>query len=148
MTKIMTGFWFLMTVLIGVGTYWVSHEVERLERRYAAIQSDILDEQESIHVFQAEWSYLNSPARIEKLAREYLKLDQIQPLQMASIDTIPTDTDARRYRLDKFGEAVAYMPAPRDRPNDSAYDEASENLIIDGPSVGIPAPTPDTGDKQ
>ena len=145
MTKIMTAFWFVMTVLIGVGTYWISHEVERLERRYAAIQSEILDEQESIHVFQAEWSYLNSPARIEKLAKEYLKLQQIQPLQMASIDNIPTDTDAKRYRLDKFGEAVAYMPAPRDRPSDRAYDEAAENMIIDGPSVAIPAPAENGG---
>ncbi|RCK49914.1 hypothetical protein TH25_12980 [Thalassospira profundimaris] len=145
MTKIMTAFWFVMTVLIGVGTYWISHEVERLERRYAAIQSEILDEQESIHVFQAEWSYLNSPARIEKLAKEYLKLQQIQPLQMASIDNIPTDTDAKRYRLDKFGEAVAYMPAPRDRPSDRAYDEAAENMIIDGPSAAIPAPAENGG---
>lgn len=146
MTKIMTAFWFLMTVLIGVGTYWISHEVERLERRYASIQSEILDEQESIHVFQAEWSYLNSPARIEKLAKKYLKLQQIQPIQMASIDNIPTDTEAKRYRLDKFGEAVAYMPAPRDRPSDRAYDEAAENIIIDGPSAAIPAP--DNGGGQ
>jgi cell division protein FtsL len=136
MTKIVTAFWLIMTVLIGVGTYWISHQVERLNRKYASIQTDILDEQESIHVLQAEWSYLNSPARLEKLATKYLHLTQIEPMQMASIDNLPDDPEAHRYRLNKLGEAVAYMPVPRNRPDDQAYQEAADSLIINSPPVG------------
>ena len=74
MTRAVTIIGLLMTILIGTGTYWVSHQVERLEKRYAEIQSDILAEQESIHVLQAEWSYLNNPERIERLSQQYLSL--------------------------------------------------------------------------
>ncbi|MFV1852310.1 MAG: hypothetical protein ACMZ66_16600 [Thalassospira sp.] len=135
MTRAVTILGLFLTILIGGGTYWVSHEVERLEKRYAEIQSDILAEQESIHVLEAEWSYLNNPARIERLSQEYLSLDQIKVLQMASIDDLPEDADLHQYRIDKFGEAVAFMPVPRARPGDLMYDEAADTMIIDAPSV-------------
>ncbi len=135
MTRAVTFLGLFLTILIGAGTYWVSHEVERLEKRYAEIQSDILAEQESIHVLEAEWSYLNNPARIERLSQEYLSLDQIKVLQMASIDDLPEDADLHQYRIDKFGEAVAFMPVPRARPGDLMYDEAADTMIIDAPSV-------------
>jgi hypothetical protein len=135
MTRAVTIIGLFLTILIGTGTYWVSHEVERLEKRYAEIQSDILAEQESIHVLQAEWSYLNNPERIERLSREYLSLAQIDVLQMASIDDLPEDADLHQYRIDKFGEAVAFMPVPRVRPGDLMYDEAADSMIIDAPSV-------------
>ncbi|KZB59932.1 hypothetical protein [Thalassospira sp. MCCC 1A02491] len=136
MTRAVTIIGLFLTILIGAGTYWVSHEVERLEKHYAEIQSDILAEQESIHVLEAEWSYLNNPERIEKLSREYLSLAQIEVLQMASIDDLPEDSDMHQYRIDKFGEAVAFMPVPRPRPGDHAYAEAAETMIVDAPSVG------------
>jgi len=135
MTRAMTFIGLFLTIVIGAGTYWVSHEVERLEKRYSAIQSEILSEQESIHVLEAEWSYLNNPQRIESLAKTYLKLDQIAPLQMASIDDLPEDADLHQYRLDKFGEAVAFLPVPRARPDELAPDEAAEAMIINAPSL-------------
>ena len=135
MTRAVTIIGLIMTILIGTGTYWVSHQVERLEKRYADIQSDILAEQESIHVLQAEWSYLNNPERIERLSRQYLSLAQIDVLQMASIDDLPEDADLHQYRINKFGEAVAFMAVPRARPGDLMYDEAADTMIIDAPSV-------------
>ena len=66
MTRAMTFIGLFLTIVIGAGTYWVSHEVERLEKRYSAIQSEILNEQESIHVLEAEWSYLNQSATHRK----------------------------------------------------------------------------------
>ncbi|MEQ8287028.1 hypothetical protein [Thalassospira sp.] len=143
MTRAVTIIGLFLTILIGAGTYWVSHEVERLEKRYAEIQTNILAEQESIHVLQAEWSYLNNPERIERLSQEYLSLDQIKVLQMASIDDLPEDADLHQYRIDKFGEAVAFMPVPRARPGDLMYDEAADAMIIGAPSVAT-----DTGGAQ
>ncbi|MDP2698634.1 hypothetical protein [Thalassospira sp.] len=138
MTRLMTFMWLAMTVLIGVGTYWVSHEVDLLEREYASIQSRIVSEQETIHVLDAEWSYLNTPQRIEDLSNSYLQLAQIQPLQMASINDLPADNDMHLYRLDKFGEAVKFLPVPRARPGELATDEAAESMIINAAPVGIP----------
>jgi len=135
MTRAMTFIGLFLTIVIGAGTYWVSHEVERLEKQYAVIQSDILTEQETIHVLDAEWSYLNSPQRVETLANTYLKLDQITPLQMASINDLPENADLHQYRLDKFGEAVAFLPVPRARPDELAPDEAAEAMIINSPSL-------------
>lgn len=135
MTRAMTFIGLFLTIVIGAGTYWVSHEVERLEKQYAVIQSDILTEQETIHVLDAEWSYLNSPQRVETLANTYLKLDQITPLQMASINDLPENADLHQYRLDKFGEAVAFLPVPRARPGELASNEEAEAMIINSPSL-------------
>ncbi|MCC9620236.1 hypothetical protein LPB41_00920 [Thalassospira sp. MA62] len=135
MTRAVTIIGLVLTIMIGTGTYWVSHQVERLEKQYANIQSDILAEQENIHVLEAEWSYLNNPERIERLSQQYLSLRQIDVVQMANIDSLPQNSDLHQYRIDKFGEAVAFLPVPRERPGDLNYDEAAESMIIDAPSV-------------
>ena len=54
---------------------------------------------------------------------------------MASIDDLPEDADLHQYRLDKFGEAVAFLPVPRARPDELAPDEAAEAMIINAPSL-------------
>lgn len=143
MTRFLTIFGLLMTILIGSGTYWISHQVETLQKRYASIQSDIFEEQENIHVLQAEWSYLNNPARIEKLAKQYLHLAPIKPMQMAGIDEVPENADIHLYRMNNMGEAVPFLPVPRARPDGLASDEAADSYIIDAPSLDD-----QTGDAQ
>ena len=123
MTKIMTGFWFLMTVLIGVGTYWVSHEVERLERRYAAIQSDILDEQESIHVFQAEWSYLNQPARLEALSTRLLGMDAPVAAQTVSMQELLQQIDPEAAEQGQGTEIAEKSPSLKRRAPQPQSDD-------------------------
>ena len=78
--KLSTLLTFGMAIILGASLFWVSQQVQILERDKRILQSKINSEQEGIRVLSAEWDYLNRPDRIEALATKYLdKMDQIAP---------------------------------------------------------------------
>lgn len=74
---------------IGVGLFFVKHEVKEQEARLAELNREIQSGQESIHVLKAEWSYLNDPARLRALSEKYLSMKVMGPAQVASLDSLP-----------------------------------------------------------
>lgn len=62
----------MMAVLSGVSLFWVSQEVQQLERKQRVIRQQVSGEEEGIRVLSAEWDYLNRPERLEALANRYL----------------------------------------------------------------------------
>ncbi|MGB8313505.1 MAG: hypothetical protein WCE69_03375 [Aestuariivirga sp.] len=64
--------------------YSLEHSTRGLERNIVKLQRDILEERESIKVLGAEWSSLTRPDRLQKLARENLKLETVTAPQFVS----------------------------------------------------------------
>jgi hypothetical protein len=85
------------------------------QERLAAILHDAAREKETIRVLEAEWSYLNQPDRLEKLARQHLKLEPMRGRQFASLESL---ADAPPEKApEKTGEKTAVLenalsPAP------------------------------------
>lgn len=73
---------FVFAVLSGAGLLHVSQNVQEAEDRLAALEAKYRAEHETIRVLNAEWAYLNSPARLEALSHDYLDLDALKPNQM------------------------------------------------------------------
>lgn len=69
---------FVLATVLGASLFWVSQQVQMLEREQRGINEQISSEQEGMRVLNAEWDYLNRPDRIEALAAKYL--DQMQPV--------------------------------------------------------------------
>lgn len=70
----------LMAVLSGVSLFWVSQQVQMLERKQRMIKQQVVSEQEGIRVLDAEWDYLNRPDRLERLAERYLRsMERVAP---------------------------------------------------------------------
>lgn len=69
---------FVLATILGSTLFWVSQQVQMLEREQRGIKAQISSEQEGMRVLNAEWDYLNRPDRIEALAAKYL--DQMQPV--------------------------------------------------------------------
>jgi cell division protein FtsL len=67
----------------------VSYRVQRTEQYLAKLEREIVREQDQIRVLDAEWSYLNDPARIEALARRHLVLAPMSVKKIVSLDAIP-----------------------------------------------------------
>ena len=109
--------WLIVATAVAVGLYHINYEVKALERQLENVQSNIEAERERLHVLEAEWSYLNRPARIARLAREHLDMDAMQPDQVVRIDQLPPRIQApesqRRLPEDAPGDAV---PLPRQKP--------------------------------
>ena len=92
----------LVLGLVGLACviYQVKYEARALDRQIAAIGKEIETERDSVAVLRAEWSLLNRPERIERLAKKHLKLEASTPRQLVSLDAV-TDRDFDRSREEK-----------------------------------------------
>ncbi|WP_413206171.1 hypothetical protein [Rhodospirillum sp. A1_3_36] len=77
--------WAVLVMGIGTALFLVAYEVEDREEELLALRHEIRETSESIHVLRAEWSYLNDPTRLERLADEHLGLAPIKPEQFTTI---------------------------------------------------------------
>ena len=121
--------------------YQVKYQSRALDAEIATLGKQIDEERDGIAVLRAEWSLLNRPERIERLAQKYLKLAPAKPTQLVTIDTV-TDRDFDRTRLEavppargaerrrqsgpvgKRPTAVANAPAAGAAPASAPWPEA------------------------
>lgn len=78
--KISTLLVFGLAIILGSSLFWVSQQVQMLERDKRILTEKIISEEEGMRVLSAEWDYLNRPDRIEALATKYLdKMNSVVP---------------------------------------------------------------------
>lgn len=96
--------WGVAAVVTGYLLFYVSYRVEELETKLSQINEQILREQETIHILEAEWSYLNRPDRLQKLSDNVLpELQPIDAAQFTSLRRLPR-------RPDPDGDGKPYNP--------------------------------------
>lgn len=71
-------------ILLGIILFQVKYTVLDLENMHKQLRRDIAQEYEAIHVLNAEWAYLNDPARLKTLAAKHLSLAPITGQQLVS----------------------------------------------------------------
>ena len=86
--------WSCFAGFLGAVLFLVKHEVKELETRLASVNHDIVRGQEDIHVLNAEWSFLNDPARLRDLAQRHLGMKQMGPTQLATLNTLNAQPSA------------------------------------------------------
>jgi cell division protein FtsL len=96
-------------VAIAYVIYQVKYESRALDAEITALGRQIDDERDAIAVLRAEWSLLNRPERIERLAQKYLKLAPAKPVQLVTVDSV-TDRDFDRSRLEAAPPALPSAP--------------------------------------
>lgn len=79
---------------VGIGLFFIKHEVKEQEARLAELNHDIQRNQESIHVLKAEWSFLNDPARLRHLSEKHLGMRVMSPNQIATLHSLPNSPAA------------------------------------------------------
>lgn len=70
---------FSLAAFTGAALLQTSQDVQSAESDLRAMQNAVESERESIRVLEAEWGYLNNPARLESLAAQYLDLEPPVP---------------------------------------------------------------------
>ena len=81
--------WISLTCLVGCGMFVMKNKVQSLEAELAQINKNIQDDVKTIHVLNAEWSHLNSPARLRELASKHISLNPIQAEQIINYSALP-----------------------------------------------------------
>ena len=80
-----TSIFFLLALLGGFILFKVKYEVVEIEQQLAQAEQQISREKETIHILKAEWSHLNEPQRLQKLAEKYLDIVPMKTEQIAAV---------------------------------------------------------------
>lgn len=84
----------LLALISGSSLFWVSQQVQQVEREQRQFILANSQEEESIRVLKAEWDYLNRPERLEELASKYLNMAPASAETLVqSISAIPEPED-------------------------------------------------------
>lgn len=84
--------WVTLTFLLGSGLLVMKNQVQTLENRLVSINKGIEDDIKTIHILQAEWSHLNSPSRLRKLAEKHISLNPVRAEQIINYSQVPLNT--------------------------------------------------------
>ena len=74
--------------IAAVGMFSLKHEVQSRKAKLDALHQDIVESQEAIRVLRAEWSFINQPAHIERLARKHLGFVPMQSHQIVRLEEL------------------------------------------------------------
>ncbi len=81
-------------LVVALQVYSLEHESRDATKRLAGLREDIVEEREAIRRLRAEWSYLNTPARLEKLAGRHLSHKPEDVSRVLSREQIADDVPA------------------------------------------------------
>lgn len=105
--------WLALAAVSSGALFHTSYRVQELDETLGRINREIIREQEAIQVLKAEWSYLNEPGRLERLARKYTSLAPTEAVQLAaSVEEVPMRDPA----LEEGPALVAAAPLPGRKP--------------------------------
>ena len=81
--------------------------------RLARLRGELRHERDKIAALRAEWEQLDSPARIETLAKRYLRLRPIAPTQFDALDRLPErPAQDLATRADPIGGMIENLEQP------------------------------------
>ena len=78
---------FFLALFVGFVLFKVKYEVVALEQKLVHSLQQIKQEEGNIHILKAEWSHLNEPKRLQKLAETFLDIRPMKTEQIASISS-------------------------------------------------------------
>jgi hypothetical protein len=116
--------WTIILAFLGIGLFQVKYNVQSKERELREVRRQIETNLTSIHVLEAEWSYLNDPLRLADLARRHTDLLPTTPAQIGDIATLPP----------RPPEFIGPPPPP-----DGSEPEATPPLLSSAPQDIAPA---------
>jgi cell division protein FtsL len=130
----------LALVALAYVIYEGKYEARALDEDIGGLRKDIETERDAVAVLRAEWSLLNRPERIERLAEKHLKLAPARPQQLVTLDTV-SDNDFERARIEAADEALPAPSGPANKvksvavPGVAAVPAAPANLDDDLPGA-------------
>jgi cell division protein FtsL len=124
--------WLVAGSVTALILFQIKQEVRGLEQEIARTQRQIVNDQEAVHVLEAEWSYLNSPSRIGALAERHLGMAPIPAERVIGFDDLPLPGTP------EGEDGIAPENEDSDRPS-------TATLVKAGVKAGVKAPAAAAG---
>jgi len=90
MLRLSTWLWLAVVGAVGYGMFQVKYEVMQVEDELGRVNRAIDADRDQLRVLNAEWSFVNQPARLDQLRQRFLaNLRPITRLELGSLDQVP-----------------------------------------------------------
>jgi hypothetical protein len=100
-------------ILAAAYVYRIKFDATVQAERLARLRGELRHERDKIAALRAEWEQLDSPARIETLAKRYLRLRPIAPTQFDALDRLPErPAQDLATRADPIGGMIENLEQP------------------------------------
>lgn len=101
-------------VLAAAYVYRIKFDSTVQAERLAKLRTEVRRERDKIAVLRAQWSELDSPERIERLAKRFLKLKPVAATQFDSFDHLPDEPPdfMRPGSKDPIGGMIEHLQEP------------------------------------
>jgi hypothetical protein len=101
-------------VLAAAYVYRIKFDSTVQAERLAKLRGEVRHERDEIAALRAEWGQLDSPGRIETLAKRFLQLKPIAPTQFDTLDHLPDrpSQDTTAYNQDPIGGIIENLEQP------------------------------------
>jgi hypothetical protein len=137
-------------VLAAAYVYRIKFDSTVQAERLAKLRTEVRRERDAIAALRAKWGELDNPARIEQLAKRFLKLKPIAPTQFDTLDHLPDPPpdymrpdakDPIGGMIDNLAEPAAVTgsiaaPHPAGAPNPAAASSAAASPNIGSSHAG------------
>ena len=102
-----------MLILAAAYVYRIKFDATVQAERLARLRGELRHERDKIAALRSEWEQLDSPARIETLAKRYLPLRPIAPAQFDALDRLPErPAQDLATRADPIGGMIENLEQP------------------------------------
>ena len=100
-------------MLAAAYVYRIKFDATVQAERLARLRGELRHERDKIAALRAEWEQLDSPARIETLAKRYLPLRPMAPTQFDALDRLPErPAEGLATRADPIGGMIENLEQP------------------------------------
>jgi hypothetical protein len=125
-------------ILAAAYVYRIKYDSTVQAERLAKIRSEVRRERDTIAALRAEWGELQSPSRIEALAKRYLHLKPIAPTQFDKLNGLPDQPPqlVRPDSRDPIGDVIENLEEPPPTMTGSIWPPAPAPSIAPAPAAG------------
>ena len=88
--------WITLVCMLGFSSFIMKNQVQALEKELQRINAGIQNDIKSIHILKAEWSHLNSPARLKQLVEKHISINSPKAEQIVSYAALPFEYETER----------------------------------------------------
>ena len=97
----LTILWGTLSCVVIFGTFILKNQVHELENELSKINKEIQTDAKNIQVLKAQWSHLNNPTRLRKLAAEHISVNNVKAEQIINYSALPfkyeNTSDSKRF---------------------------------------------------
>ena len=122
-------------ILAAAYVYRIKYDSTVQAERLAKIRGEVRRERDTIAALRAEWSDLESPSRIEALAKRYLHLKPVTPTQFDKLNGLPDQPQlVKPDSHDPIGEVIENLEEPPPAMTGSIWPPTPAPAIAPSPA--------------